>query len=470
MSITTAQINLWLETPAETQNLEFKEAARQFDTEKLCKYCVALANEGGGHLLLGITDKIPRKVIGSQAFPNTQDITQKLFQWLGFRVDVKEIFHPDGRIVVFRIPSRPKGTAYKYEGAYFMRSGEKLVHMSEDVLRRIFAEGTPDWLEQPARKNLSAQDIIQLLDTQSFFDLLQLPYPSTQTGVIERLLDEHLVSKNGKGNFILTNMGAILLAKDTGNFPTVKRKAPRVIVYKGTNKLETISDRQSSKGYAVGFIELVKSVMDRLPQNEILEKVIRESVKLLPEVAIRELLANALIHQDFEISGASPVIEIYSDRIEISNPGTPVVPVERFIDGYQSRNEKLADLMRRFGICEEKSSGIDRVITVAESMQLPAPAFLSEHKRTVVVIYGPRKFEAMDGNDRIRACYQHCVLQYVLRKSMTNQTLRERFGLAERRSNTISAIITETIKQGLIKKDPNTPDSRRYAKYIPGWA
>lgn len=117
-----------------------------------------------------------------------------------------------------------------------------------------------------------------------------------------------------------------------------------------------------------------------------------------------------------------------------------------------------------------KSSGIDRVIEAAELMQLPAPEFLTGHKRTIVVIHGPRSFRDMNGSDRVRACYQHCVLQYVLRRQMTNQSLRERFGLSEGSSNTVSQIITATIEQGLVKNDPNAPDSRRYARYIPAWA
>lgn len=220
----------------------------------------------------------------------------------------------------------------------------------------------------------------------------------------------------------------------------------------------------------MGFQGLVQYAMGRLPQNEVIEDAIRKEMKLVPKVVIRELLANALIHQDFKFSGASPVVEIYKDRVEISNPGSPIVPVERFIDGYQSRNERLADLMRRFGICEEKSSGIDRVVETAELLQLPAPDFLEEHQRTVVVIYGPRDFKAMDKGDRIRACYQHCVLQWVLRKKMTNQSLRERFGLSERSGNTVSQIISAAVEQGLVKNDPTAPDSRKYARYIPAWA
>lgn len=469
MATTLTQIDIWRSLASETQNLEFKEARNQYDTTKLCRYCVAIANEGGGHLVLGIADKPPRPVVGSQAFPDTLDIAEKLFHWVGFRVDVEDVAHPDGRVVIFSIPARPKGTAYHYEGAYLMRSGEELVPMSEDQLRKIFAEGTPSWLENPALKDVSAQDVVQLLDTQTFFDLMHLPYPTDQAGVLARLLDERLIERSSAG-FNILHIGAVLLAKNMRQFPDISRKATRVIVYEGESKMRTVSDVTGEKGYAVGFAGLVQYVMGKLPQNEVIEGAIRKEVKLLPEVVVRELLANALIHQDFYMGGTSPVVEVFSNRVEISNPGEPIVPVERFIDGYQSRNERLADLMRRFGICEEKSSGIDRVIEASEFMQLPAPEFLTGHRRTIVVIHGPRPFRDMNGSDRVRACYQHCALQYVLRKQMTNQSLRERFGLPEGTSNTVSQIITATMEQGLVKSDPNAPDSRRYARYIPAWA
>ncbi len=469
MNITPEQIDIWRSVHSETQNLEFKEAKIQFDNKKLYKYCVAIANEGGGYLLLGIADEPPRTVVGSQAFNDPVAMTAKLFNAVGFRVDIEEVQHPDGRVVVFHIPSRSKGTAYHYEGSYLMRSGEELVPMSEDQLRKIFAEGQPDWLEDSAKQDLSGQDVIQLLDTQSFFELLDLPYPTDQVGVLQRLELEKLI-RTINGGYEILNIAAVLLAKNMKDFEGVKRKAARVVVYAGDSKLNTESDLTGEKGYAVGFKGLVQYVMGKLPQNEVIEDAIRKAVKLVPEVVIRELLANALIHQDFELTGTSPIVEVYADRVEISNPGEPIVPVERFIDGYQSRNERLADLMRRFGICEEKSSGVDRVIETVEILQLPAPDFLVEFQRMVVVIYGPRDFKAMDRSDRVRACQQHCVLQYVLRKKMTNQTLRERFGLSERSGNTISQIISAAVEQGLVKNDPSAPDSKKFARYIPNWA
>lgn len=190
MTTTPAQIDLWRQSATETQKLEFKEAKASYDRQKLAAYCVAIANEGGGHFLLGITDKPPRTVVGSAAFPNVVKTAEQLFDTVSFRVDVEEVSHPDGRVVVFNIPARPRGTAYHLDGKYLMRSGSALVPMSEDRLRAIFAEGKPDWLEEPSLTALSGQDVITLLDTQTFFELLKLPYPGDRAGVLDRLLKE----------------------------------------------------------------------------------------------------------------------------------------------------------------------------------------------------------------------------------------------------------------------------------------
>jgi predicted HTH transcriptional regulator len=182
MATTPQQIDLWRKSPSEHQRLEFKEAKKQFDNRRLYEYCVALANEGGGYLLLGIEDKPPRKVVGTKAFNDPVAMAEKLFEAVGFRVDIEEVTHPDGRVLVFHIPSRPRGTAYHLAGKYLMRSGQELVPMSEDQLRRIFAEGEPDWLEEHSQTGLDAQRVVDLLDTHAFFQLLKLPYPTERAG------------------------------------------------------------------------------------------------------------------------------------------------------------------------------------------------------------------------------------------------------------------------------------------------
>ena len=247
MPTTIEQIDAWRSVRREDQHLEFKVAANQFDSRKLYRYCVALANEGGGKLLLGIEDRPPRKVVGTLAFADTIEAAAKIVQVLGFRVEVEEVQHPDGRVLVFHVPPRPFGTAYQHDGAYLMRAGEELVPMSEDRLRTIFSEGHPDWLSQEALSNCNAATVIELLDTTTYFDLMQIPYPTDQSGVLYKLASEKLIEKRGTG-WAITNLGAILFAKQLSAFDGLSRKAARVIVYKGKSKLSTSVDRVLSKG------------------------------------------------------------------------------------------------------------------------------------------------------------------------------------------------------------------------------
>jgi ATP-dependent DNA helicase RecG len=463
-----SQIDIWRACETETQRLEFKEARLQYDNEHLFEYCVALGNEGGGHLLLGVSNKLPRPVVGTAAFRNPVKMEEKLFNTLGFRVDIEEVQHPDGRVLVFHIPSRAKGTAFHRDGKYLMRSGESLVPMSEDQLRRIFAEGKPNWLEEYAVTGLSLEQLFGRLAIEDYFALLPLPFPSNPTSAADRLVVDGLIDEIN-GQYSVKRLAALLLARNLDHFPELERKKSRIVIYNGTSKLEPKLERMAYRGYAVGFKGLLRFVGEQLPQNEIVENAIRREVKLVPEGVVREVIANALIHQEFELSGTSVMIEIYPDRFEVTNPGTPQIPTDRFIDGCQSRNERLAMTMRKLGLCEEKGSGIDRVVEAAEIFQLPAPDFRSGFQSTTTVIYGPRGFDQMSRDDRVRACYQHCVLRYVVSQQMTNQSLRERFKLPESKSAIVSQIIAATMEAGLIKVDEKAGGSRKFARYIPKW-
>ena len=468
--ITQEILNLWLAQAPEDEHLEFKEAKQQYDTTKLLRYCVALANEGGGHLVLGVSDKRPRQVVGTQAFQNRGEITARILEALRMRVDVQELQHPNGRVLVFAVPPRPAGTPLHHEGAYLMRAGEELVPMSPDHLKRIFAEGGPDWFDRPAWAGASAEEVVALLDTQSFFDLMQLPYPTSRDGVLERLAQERLIERKTDG-WSIANLAAILLAKRLEAFsPELARKAARVVIYEGTNKLATRYDEPQPQGYAVGFEKLVDFVHSSAPRNHFVEQALRDEVKMFPRQAIRELVAKALVHQDFEATGQSVMVEMYTDRLEVSNPGLPPIKVERFIDEFRSRNERLAELMRRMRVCEEKGSGIDKVIHLAEVFQLPAPDFRTSETRTTAVLFSHQDFADMSKPDRIRACYQHCCLKYVSNERMSNQSLRERFRLPESKAATASQVIGATKEAGLIKSDESDTTSTRYARYLPFWA
>jgi ATP-dependent DNA helicase RecG len=332
MPTTIEELERLMQAPREVEGLEFKAARTGFDGGRLMDYCVGIANDGGGKLILGITNTPPRQIVGTTAVSDTQEMQKKVLDKLHFEAKIEEIFHSKGRVVVCHIPSRPPGTPCHHDGRYWMRSGEDLRAMSPDRLRAIFDEGKPDWLSLPAQNNCAASEVIKLLDTQIYYDLLGQPYPTSQSAVIARFQTERFIRDDVNG-YSISNLGAVLFAKKLDDFEGLSRKGPRVVVYDGTDKLKKSRVfAPGTKGYAVGFAGLVDFVSAQIPVNEIMNKAIREEIKMFPDVVIRELIANALIHQDFNEIGTSVTVEIYDDRMEISNPGKSIISPEHFIE------------------------------------------------------------------------------------------------------------------------------------------
>lgn len=278
--------------------------------------------------------------------------------------------------------------------------------------------------------------------------------------------NENLIVKDEVG-YGITELGAILFAKRLSDFDGLKRKMVRVIVYKGKNKIDTIREQSFDKGYAIGFKEMVAWINSQLPANEEIGLALRKDTRMYPEIAIRELSANMIIHQDFSEQGF-PMIEIYSDRISFSNPGQPLISVERFIDEYQSRNDSLADIMRRIGICEEKGSGMDKAIFSIELYQLPPIRIQLQETRTETTIFAYRKFANLDKSERVMACYQHACLRYVSNEKMNNQSLRGRLGIEDKNYPMASRIIKDALEAKMIKEE-NADGNKRH-NYVPYWA
>jgi len=191
---------------------------------------------------------------------------------------------------------------------------------------------------------------------------------------------------------------------------------------------------------------------------------------MYPELAVRELVANALIHQDFFVTGAGPVVELFADRFEVTNTGEPLVAADRLVDAPpRSRSEALASLMRRMGICEERGSGVDKVVSQTEFYQLPAPLLEVPAGSTRAVLLAHRPLSRMDAEERARACYLRACLRYVQREYLTNTSVCERFGLNEANSASASRLIKETVSAGLIAP-VHEHAAKRLMKYIPWWA
>lgn len=468
--------------PSETEWVEFK--LNHQTPERIGEYISALANsaclhqideaylvfgiENGTHKVKGTTFE-PRKTKGKGA----EDLEPWLYRNLKPSIDFKiqEVAHPDGRLVIFFIQPAFSGPV-KFLEKSWIRIGSSKKSLSEFPEKEaiIWDRRTP-FETKIAKEDVVESKIIELLDFDQYFHLTKEARPKTQEGIIEKLLQEKFLIKK-KGKLHISNLGAILLARNLDDFPKLKNKSVRIITYKGTNRLDAIKDITQHEGYAIGFETILLSyIQSQIPEPEIIEGGLRKVSSIYPPKSIREFVANILVHQDFLITGSTPLIEIFQDRIEISNPGRALIPTDRFIDHPpKSRNEKLSDTLRRMKICEKRGSGVDRAILAIEISQLPAPNIENRDDGVRVTIYSQKELKKLTKEEQYRACYIHSCIQHVIKQDgLTNASLCKRFGIKDKNKAIASRIIKGTLKKGLIK--PFDPENRsnRYAKYVPYW-
>ena len=468
--------------PAETEWVEFKH--NRADAEETGEYLSALANAAAllgkvnAYMVWGI-DNTTHQIIGSTFVPGSIKVgNEALENWLLKLLEPKINF----RFFSFTMDEKPVvlleiGAAFrhpvKFKNQEFIRVGsykKKLKDFPEkerSLWRRL--DQTP-FESGIAAEHLESEEVFRLLDAPSYFDLLELPLPDGRAAILDALRKDNLIQPCEAGGWNITNLGAVLFARKLDDFPKLTRKATRVILYRGKGRIETQREQVGVKGYAIGFESLISLIMALVPTNEVIERALRRTVPMYPELAIRELVANALIHQDFFVTGAGPMVELFEDRVEITNPGTPLVATERFLDTPpKSRNETLASLMRRFRICEERGSGIDKVVSQSEVFQLPAPLFEAPEGFTRTVLFSHRPLSEMDKEERVRACYLHACLKYVQRDFLTNTSLRERFGIEERNRSMASRLIREaTEARAIVPNDSSA--APKLMKYVPWWA
>lgn len=475
-------INELLALPAETTWLEFKGS--NADPEMIGKRCSALSNaarlEGRdcAYLIWGVEDET-HAILGTDFNPDTKKIGGQVLQlWLAnslqpsIAFSFRTVQHSGGRLVLLEIPAAT-GAPVAFNSIPYIRIGSATPKLSDYPQRyQLLIERLQPyrWEQGIARQYASGDEVLNLLDYSHYFRLTKQPLPDNRSGIFDKLEADRLIVRDVGERWNITNLGAILFATRLSDFDAgLARKAVRFVAYGGKNRAATVTHRHDGqKGYAIGFEGLVSYLNDLLPKNEHIGSALRQAHPLFPELAIRELVANALIHQDMTISGAGPQIELFADRIEISNPGIPLVKPERMIDlPPRSRNAELASLMRRMGICEEQGSGLDKVLEQVELFQLPPPLFRAEESSTQVVLYAPRSFADMTPEERVRACYFHAVLRFLSGDKMKNASLCTRLGIAPKNAAQASAVITKALDAGLIRiADPDHPR----AGYVPHWA
>lgn len=438
----------------------------------------ALLNKEHAYLIYGVDDE-SRDVLGTDFdFNKAKKGNEPLYNWLYRKLKpqidffIYEIYFNEKRVLIIEI-DRARHYPIEFDNIAYIRVGQqkrKLCDYREKEKKLWNMLNKTSFEEEIALSKLDIQDIIILLDVRAYYKMLNLPFPENSDKIIEDFIEEGFIKKV-YGKLAITNLGAILFANNMHQFKSITRKTIRLIQYSDKDRLKTVREINYDNGYALCFEEILKNLDLLIPQNEHIGLALRKQVKMYPVIALRELIANAMIHQDFTISGTSVLIELFSNRIEISNPGVPLINIDRFIDHNPiSRNEKLASLMRRFRICEEKGSGIDKVVKTVEIYQLPAPNFLEYEYGIKVILYSYKKLSEMDRDDKLRACYQHACLQYVSGEKMTNESLRARFNIEKKNAAIASRILSDAVLSRLIKEYQQNSVSRKYKSYLPYWA
>jgi predicted HTH transcriptional regulator len=356
----------------------------------------------------------------------------------------------------------------------FVRVGGTTRKASHGEIRSLLQQSSVDrWEGARASGHMSDDDMLDSLMVDPIFGMLETKKPAGRDELLEWMAAERFISREPTGGGHILNLGAILVSARMAQFEEVSRKAIRVIVYDGTSKVRTKAETEGKIGYAIGFQGLIGHVLSELPRSEVIKQALRRNQSLYPPIALREIIANALIHQDFSVKGAGPMIEIYDNRIEISNPGRllPSKSVDRIIGSQpESRNERLAKSMRRYRVCEERGSGLIKAGNEIELFGLPPIEFLPGDNWFKVVLHAPRSFKDMSSAERLNACYQHAVLKWYDGGCMTNTSLRQRLKMSEKQRSVVSLLIQQALDLKKIKVADPTNKSKKFAEYTPIWA
>jgi len=317
----------------ESEWVEFK--VNDDEPEDIGAYISALSNSATligkrfGYIVWGISnishDIVGTKVrlldakVGNEELENW--ITRGLSPRVDFRIVTGDI--DDQHVELIEVPAAAH-TPVRFRDHEYIRVGSYTKKLrdypeKERTLWKILENHT--WEMEHATSFVTADDVLSLIDYPSVFDLLAKPLPDNRSAILRSLVDEGVIISERAQMYSITNVGGILFARDLTKLQSLSRKAVRLVIYKDRDRTETVRAQDGQKGYANGFAGLITYLNDLLPLNEQIKQAFRTEVRMYPEIAIRELIANALIHQDFNVTGTGPTVEVFSDRIEIGNSG-----------------------------------------------------------------------------------------------------------------------------------------------------
>jgi len=376
----------------EGEHLEFKEAKERYDFEKLAKYCAALANEGGGRVVLGVTDKRPRRVVGTRAFDTPERTRAGLIERLRLRIDSDALQHPDGRVLVFHVPPRPIGFPIQYEGTYWMRQSEGLVPMTQEMLQGIFAEGQPDFSAQTCSGatlgDLDPRAVARFREKW----LLKSKRAELRDMGVAGLLEDAELTIDGAVTF------AALVLLGTGR--ALGRHLPQaevVFEYRSNEgSIEYVQRKEYREGFLLFEDDLWQTINLRNDVFSFQDGLFRREIPAFNEGAVREAVLNAVCHRDYRLAG-STFVKQSPTSLRIDSPGgfpAGITP-DNILERQSPRNRRLADALARCGLVERSGQGADRMFSAAVSEgKLPPDFSRGDEYLVSVVLHGQVQDEA----------------------------------------------------------------------------
>lgn len=382
MTIALKQLKNWLHE-GESERLEFKEARTQFDADELTRYCVALANEHGGRVLLGVNDK--RQVVGSSAFSNIADLKRDQSQRVRLNIEAEEIAHPDGRVVVVTVPPRPIGMPIQYRGAYWMRRDESVVAMPPEVLRAIFDEAHPDHSAQTCQNaelddlNGAAIDLFRTMWQRQSGNEMLSNIPRRQLLLDAELIDDHEH----------VTYAALILFGQPQAVARHLAQAETIFEYRSHRATIPYEQRMEFKqGFFLYFDKLWEIINLRNEVFQYTDGLLRFEIPAINEAVAREAILNAITHRDYRLSG-SIFIRQFPKRLEVVSPGglPPGITVENLLWRQAPRNRRLAEVFAKCGLVERAGQGANRMFeqSIRESKPLPDFSDSDDYQVSVVL-------------------------------------------------------------------------------------
>ncbi|MGE3821137.1 MAG: ATP-binding protein, partial [Isosphaeraceae bacterium] len=363
----------------EGEHLEFKEARSRFDFELLAKYLCALANEGGGRIILGVTDSRPRRVVGTKAFDQPERTRKGLCERIPLAIDYDEIPHPDGRVLVFLTPGRPVGIPIKYDGRYWMRKEDSLVEMSEEKLRRIFAESGHDF----------SADLCPGLSTSQLDPIAIEDFRQRWIAKARKVEDQALVGRLASltTDELLTDAealvdgqityAALILFGTAGALGRHLAQAEVVYEYRSSDQSGPAQDRQEyRRAFFSHYDELWTKVNLRNDKQDFQDGLFVHPIPTFNERPVREAILNAVSHRDYRLGG-SIFIRQFPRRLEIDSPGglPHGITVENVLDRQNPRNRRIAEIFTRCGLVERSGQGMNLIFEELIKQGKPVPDF-----------------------------------------------------------------------------------------------